>query len=65
MVQLIDFWLMCGVIWVYIYIWTTVEVHLKIYVQCVGHICSGAYASNVKCMYTVLLVILLIALSSH
>ena len=22
------------------------------YVQCGRHICSGAYASNVKCMYT-------------
>ena len=26
--------------------------HLGIYMQCGRHICSGALASNVKCMYT-------------
>ena len=26
--------------------------HCNIYVQCGRHICSGAYVSNVKCMYT-------------
>ena len=31
---------------------TTVEVQWNIYVQCVRHICSEAYAINVKCMHT-------------
>ena len=28
------------------------EVQQNIYVQCGGHICSGMYSNNVKCMYT-------------
>ena len=31
--------------------YTTVVVQLDIYVQCYRYICSGAYASNVKCMH--------------
>ena len=31
---------------------TTAEVQLDIYVQCGRYICSGAYVSNVKYMYT-------------
>ena len=30
---------------------TTVEVQWDIYLQCGRHICSGAYASSVECMY--------------
>ena len=35
------------------------------YMHCGRHICSGAYASNVKCMYTGAVVILLIAVGSY
>ena len=31
---------------------TTVAVQWKTYVQCDMYICSGAYANNMKCMYT-------------
>ena len=32
--------------------WTTVAVQFDIYVQYNSDICSGAYTSNVKCMYS-------------
>ena len=30
--------------------WTMVEVQWDMFVKCIRHICSGIYASNVKCM---------------
>ena len=32
--------------------WAAVEVQWDIYVQCGRHISSGAYASNVECLYS-------------
>ena len=32
--------------------WTTVVMQVNIDVQCGRHIFSGAFANNVKCMYT-------------
>ena len=32
--------------------YTTVVLQWNAYAQCGMHICSGAYANNVKCMYT-------------
>ena len=31
---------------------TTVKLKCGLHVECGRHICSGTYASNVKCMYT-------------
>ena len=41
---------------------TTLLVQWDIYMQCGRHICSGAYANNVKCMHTSAVIKLLIAL---
>ena len=35
-----------------VFIYTTIAVQWNIYEQCSRHICSGSYASNVKCMFT-------------
>ena len=50
MVNKFLFYLLCAVMWVYMY--TTLLVEWDIQLQFGRNISSGAYASNVKCKYT-------------